>query len=175
MVKASILLLGLVAFSTAFSADEPVCVTLAQLQQFNKGVLDGLEANPSSPGACYKGFTTFNADADKVIADVQKLLAGDLSVFTALSTDLDAALAQLKTLETPCNFADLITKIKTLAGPDGQSILIANYLKHSVAINNDLAAIKTCSADSYKCGKAAGDAIKTLVGYTINPPFAFLA
>lgn len=175
MVKASILLLSLVAFSSAFSADEPVCITLADLQKFNTGVLDGLESNPSNPGACYKGFTVFNADADKVIADAQKLLDGDLSVFTALSADLDAALAQLKTLETPCNFAGLVAQIKALAGPDGQSILIANYLKHSVAINNDIAAIKNCSADSYKCGKAVGDSIKNLVGFTINASNAFLA
>lgn len=175
MAKSAFFLLGLVALSTAYCADQTVCVTLADLQNFTKGVLDGLETNPSKPGACYQGFTTFNTDVDKVIVEAQKLLDGDFSGLSQLTTDLNAAIAQLKSLETPCDFADLVAKVKVLAGPDGKSILISNYLKHALAINKDLDEIKNCSADTYTCGKAVGNAVKNLVGYTITSPRYFLA
>jgi hypothetical protein len=168
MVKASLLILSVVLIGTVCAADTPVCITLADLQKFNKGVIDALETNPSSPGACYQGLTKFNADADKAIADIQKLLAGDLSVLSSFTADFQAAITQLKTLETPCKFSTLVADIQALAGSDGQSIIISRYLKHSAAINADLAVIQNCSADSYKCGKAVGDVIKNLVTFTIT-------
>jgi hypothetical protein len=168
MVKASLLILSVVILGSVCADDTPVCITLADLQKFNKGVIDSLETNPSSPGACYQGLTTFNTEADKAIADIQKLLTGDLSVLSSFTTDLSAAITQLKSLEVPCKFSTLIADIQALTGPDGQSIVISRYLKHSAAINADLATIQNCSADSYKCGEAVGDVIKNLVTFTIT-------
>jgi hypothetical protein len=71
--------------------------------------------------------------------------------------------------------AGLIVDIKALTDSDGQSMLISRYLKHSAAINNDLATLKTCSADAYKCGKAVGDVVKNLVDFTITMKTVSLA
>jgi hypothetical protein len=174
MAKALLLILVAVVVLGS-SADTQFCFTSAEVQNFTKGVLDGLETNPQTPGACYTGLTIFNTEAGQVVADLQKLLDGDLTVLTKLTTDLNTAADQLTSLETPCNLAGLIADIQALNGPDGQSLLIARYLKHSVAINNDLATLKTCSADAYACGKAVGDVVRNLVDFTITLKTGFLA
>jgi hypothetical protein len=60
MVKASLLILNVVILGTACAADTSVSITLENLQKFYEGVIDELEINPSSSGACYQSLSKIN-------------------------------------------------------------------------------------------------------------------
>jgi hypothetical protein len=61
MVKTFLLILNVVILGTACAADTSVCITLENLQKFYEGVIDVLEINPSSPGACYQSLSKFHS------------------------------------------------------------------------------------------------------------------
>lgn len=167
----TLLLLAVAAYSVAGEA----CISAADVTNFAHGLLDGFEVNVTSPGSCYKAFIKLYNSTDLAVSDLEALLDGDISKAAKISSDVNAIVKQAKKLEKPCNYSGLEDQVAKVLGPNGNKILLQNYINHMSEINSSIETIKKCSTDPYGCGKAIASIISDMLAFTIYMPHEYLA
>jgi hypothetical protein len=145
-------------------------ISTGEAFNFTSGLLLGLESNAKAPGPCYKAINGLSGDFEAIASDISRITQGDEAAVMQLLTDVTGTVKDVQAFNGTCDFASLEAQIKVLLSPEGAKIISANYLKHVIAINRDLATVKDCSADYYKCGKASGEIIRDLAGWSLNTP-----
>jgi hypothetical protein len=164
MVRTSHLVFALLLAASASS------ISTGEVYNFTSGLLIGLESNAKAPGPCYKAISGLTGDFEAIASDISRITQGDEAAVMQLLTDVTGTKRDVQAFNGTCDFTSLEAQIKVLLSPAGAKIISANYLKHVFSINKDLATVKDCSANYYSCGKASGEIIRDLVGWSLNTP-----
>ena len=134
------------------------------VKNFLAGFING--AGSTTVGSCGSALSTIISVGYKVAMDFEvpnQNLQQDINTLNDMQT-LVSSFAPLNT----CNFAQLDDQLALILTKGGYKILIENYLNNGPTIFNDYKTIVGCSANYTLCGTAAGNAFKTLVGWTLN-------
>lgn len=135
---------------------------------FVQGVVVGLEKTPQLPGECYKGVFGLLGSVNDLLAEVEKILKGDILAIGKAKADFDIVKQEWEANKHKCNTSGLIEHIESLKTLDGWGHLFLNYVLHKVEVDSAVEFLANCPNAWFTCGRDVGQIVRYLSGWQLN-------
>ena len=134
---------------------------------FLEGLMQGLEVNPSNPGACATELQSLSGLLSEVVKQVESIAGGNGSWGT-FAKEMGELIDKVEGFNSDCNFSGLISTLESFATPTGLLTLLKNAFNNLDTLKTDSKALENCPSDWETCGKNVGAIFRTLTGWNLN-------
>lgn len=140
------------------------------IQAFLDGLVQGLELDSNSPGACSTDLINANDEIMAVVADAQKIIAGDETYLFQLISDAGKVVDTLEASNSDCQWTTLINEIKGLGTAAGRTQILGNVMKNISAITSYAEQLPQCPTNWAICGYNVAEIFSLIFNWKISVP-----
>lgn len=140
------------------------------LQAFLDGLVQGLQMDSNSPGACSADLINANDEIMAVVADAQKIIAGDETYLFQLISDAGKVVDTLEASNSDCQWTTLIDEIKGLSTAAGRTQILSNVMKNISGIMSYAEQLPQCPTNWAICGYNVAEIFSLIFNWKITVP-----
>lgn len=159
--------MGIIALASGLMLALSAVQMSSNVLDFVDGFVVGVEKGPNFPDQCATDTKTFISTSETLISDIQAAIAGNSSIFTQLLQDVIDLSNDFDSVNSVCDFTDLIADLQALTTVNGAVALVRRFVDNAKEVGDYVKVLQQCSANYTNCGAAVGHIFSSLVGYHI--------
>lgn len=140
------------------------------IQAFLGGLVQGLQMDSNSQGACSTDLINANDEIMAVVADVQKIIAGNELYVVQLISDAGKVVDILEASNSDCQWTTLINEIKGLSTAAGRTQILSNVMKNISGIMSYAEQLPQCPTNWAICGYNVAEIFSLIFNWKITVP-----
>jgi len=178
MKSTALLFLVLLTFNSATVLPNLLAVkayrqtALTDIQAFLDGLVQGLQMDTNSPGACSADLINANDEIMAVVADAQKIIGGNEAYLFQLISDAGKVVDTLEASNSDCQWTTLINEIKGLGTAAGRTQILGNVIKNISGITSYAEQLPQCPTNWAICGYNVAEIFSLIFNWKITVPLA---
>ena len=170
MKSISLLFLALLACNSATVLPNLRQTSTSAIQAFLDGLVQGLQMDSNSPGACSTDLINANDEIMAVVADAQKIIAGNELYVVQLISDAGKVVDILEASNSDCQWTTLINEIKGLSTAAGRTQILSNVMKNISGIMSYAEQLPQCPTNWAICGYNVAEIFSLIFNWKITVP-----